>query len=352
MSTQTQTITELEIPSLVNRYCEIIIDNDLSEGMQTKTFDSEMDDHVMDTGRVVKRRRTDSHLSQSDIGVRFASPDRTYSRRSRSPDSSSLTDIINCNDTSLSLFPNNNRYFSNRIHDDALPTDIEDYDTLLITTSVRSNGGVHFDSPSGNARVTYTDSIPSMANDAFDNQSDVFMSNNSGYARPMVVLSNLSDGVPNALKRKICMGKYVDMRELVELNKPSFDESSRLAVQMGYSGASILVYLPNKKKPLSHPEYSNGWRMYKAVYLQAHPEEVNAMLTFENDVCNLAIQGLDWLRYDEEFKRSKESHGYPWNTICPDLDRMLYSSLGYITFSNFCTSKATVSHSGLSSLRK
>ncbi len=101
----------------------------------------------------------------------------------------------------------------------------------------------------------------------------------------------------------------VDMQERVELNKPSFDESGRLAVQKGYNGAPILVYFPNKKKPLS--EYSYGWRMYKAVYLQAHPGEVNAMPTFENYVCNIAIQGLYWLRYDEEFRRGKESNGYP-----------------------------------------
>ncbi len=205
--------------------------------MQTKTFDSDMDDHVMDTGRVVKRRRTDSHLSQSDIGVSIASPDLTYSRRSRSPDSPSLTGIINCNDTFPSLFPNNNRSVSNRIDDDSLQTHIEDYDTPLINKSVRSNGGVHFDSPSGNARVTYTDCMTSMASNSFGNQRDVFMPNNPGYARRMVVLSNLSDGVSRALKRKIYMGKYVDMWELVELNKPSFNESSRLSVQKGYNGA-------------------------------------------------------------------------------------------------------------------
>ncbi len=45
------------------------------------------------------------------------------------------------------------------------------------------------------------------------------------------------------------MGKYVDKQELVELNKPSFDVSSRLAVQKGYNGIAILVYLSNKKKP-------------------------------------------------------------------------------------------------------
>ncbi len=70
------------------------------------------------------------------------------------------------------------------------------------------------------------------------------------------------------------------------------------------------------------------------------------MLTFENGVCNLAIQGLDLLRYDEEFRQGKEMHGYPWNTMRSDLDRMLYSSLGHITFSNICTSEGTASHSG------
>ncbi len=102
-----------------------------------------------------------------------------------------------------SLFPNNNRSASNKIDDDILPTHIEDYDTPLITTSVRSNGGVHFDSPSGNVRVTYTDSMPSLASNVFGNQRDVFMSNSSGHVRPMVVLSNLSDGVSRALKWKI-----------------------------------------------------------------------------------------------------------------------------------------------------
>ncbi len=82
--------------------------------------------------------------------------------------------------------------------------------------------------------------------------------------------------------------------------------------RLGIDGTPTLVYLPAKKKALTLSEYSFGWRTYKAVYLSAFPTEVLTMLTFENDICNLARQGLNWLRYDEEFRRGMELHGYPW----------------------------------------
>ncbi len=103
------------------------------------------------------------------------------------------------------------------------------------------------------------------------------------------------------------------------------EDTSRLAVQKDLDGVSTLVYLPARKRPLTHSEYSFGWRIYKAVYLESHPDEVDAMLQYENDVCNLAGQGLDWARYDEEFRKGKEIHNYPLNVMRPDLDRLLYS---------------------------
>ncbi len=88
-----------------------------------------------------------------------------------------------------------------------------------------------------------------------------------------------------------------------------------------------LVYLPAKKKTLTLSEYSFGWGIYKAVYLSAFPTEVLAMLTFENDICNLAQQGLNWLHYDEEFHRGMELHGYPLRAMRPYLDKVIYTSL-------------------------
>ncbi len=111
------------------------------------------------------------------------------------------------------------------------------------------------------------------------------------------------------------------------MNKPARDESCKLTVQNGFDGVRSLVYMPTKKKTLSHSEYSYGWRMYKSVYLESHPNEVHGMLAFENDICNFARQGLDWIRYDEAFSKGKEMHSYPWKAMYPDLDRILYANV-------------------------
>ncbi len=69
---------------------------------------------------------------------------------------------------------------------------------------------------------------------------------------------------------------------------------------------STLVYLPARKRPLKHSEYLFGWRIYKAVYLESHPDEVHAMLQYKNDVCNLASQvwiGLDMTRNSGKGKK-------------------------------------------------
>ncbi len=92
--------------------------------------------------------------------------------------------------------------------------------------------------------------------------------------------------VPFTLKQKIKNGKNVYMWDLIEMNKPA--ELCKLTVQNGFDGVPSLVYMPSKKKTLSHSEYSYGWLMYKSVYLESHPNEVNGMLAFENNICNFA----------------------------------------------------------------
>ncbi len=158
-----------------------------------------------------------------------------------------------------------------------------------------------------------------------------------GYGRPIVVLSGLTDRVPMHIKQKIISHRYVDMREVIELKKPASEESCRLSVQMGIDGTPTLVYLLAKKKALTLSEYSFGWCIYKAVYLSAFPTEALAMLTFENYICNLARQGFNWLRYDEEFRRGMELHGYHWGAMRPYLDKVIYTSL--------ISTEASTSHS-------
>ncbi len=46
------------------------------------------------------------------------------------------------------------------------------------------------------------------------------------------------------------------MRELLEINKPHRKETSSLAVQKDLDGVPTLVYLPARKRPLTHSKYS------------------------------------------------------------------------------------------------
>ncbi len=87
------------------------------------------------------------------------------------------------------------------------------------------------------------------------------------------------------------------MRELVQVNRPVALEAARMSVQTVPS----LVHLPVKKKPLTFSDYQLGWRLYKAVYLEKFRQDVQAMLTYENDIFSFANNGLDWLTYDETF---------------------------------------------------
>ncbi len=82
-----------------------------------------------------------------------------------------------------------------------------------------------------------------------------------------MVLSSLTDNVPESLKHKIGSGRFIKMREILEIHKPHREETSRLPVQKNLDRVPTLVYLPARKRPLTHSEYSFGWRMYKAVYL-------------------------------------------------------------------------------------
>lgn len=78
-----------------------------------------------------------------------------------------------------------------------------------------------------------------------------------------------------------------------------------------------------KKKPLTFSEYQSGRRLYKAVYLEKFLTAVQPMFTYANDIFTFANIGLDWLSYDEAFRRGRENFKYPWDTTRPDLERKL-----------------------------
>ncbi len=109
--------------------------------------------------------------------------------------------------------------------------------------------------------------------------------------------------------------KYIEIKELLQLNTQSHIESTRLTIQTSEDGLPILVQVPTKEMPVSFSEYQAGWRVYKVVYLEKYPSGVQAMVVYENNISSFANQGLDWISYDEAFRKGQEMDRYPWDTV-------------------------------------
>ncbi len=113
--------------------------------------------------------------------------------------------------------------------------------------------------------------------------------------RPIVYMPKLSNTVPFQIKQKIWSAKFIEIKELLQLNTQSHIESTRLTIQTSEDGLPILVQVPTKKKPVSFKEYQAGWRVYKAVYLEKYPTEVQALLMYEMIFPHLPAAVRDWI---------------------------------------------------------
>ncbi len=136
-----------------------------------------------------------------------------------------------------------------------------------------------------------------------------------GSVRPIAYMHRLSDSGPFSLQQKIWAGKYIDLKDLFQLNSQASTESSKLSIQISEDGMPMLIQVPARKKSLSYSEYQAGWRLYKAVYLVKFQHEVQSMLAYENDISVFASQSLDWASYDEAFRRGRETNRHPWDAI-------------------------------------
>ncbi len=122
--------------------------------------------------------------------------------------------------------------------------------------------------------------------------------NMGGSVRRIAYMPKLSDLVPFSLQQKIWAGKYIDVKDLLQLNSQASTEASKLSFEISEDGMPMLIQVPAKKKLLFYSKYQEGWRLYKTVYLVKFQHEVQSMLGYENNISVFANQSLDWASYD------------------------------------------------------
>ncbi len=134
-------------------------------------------------------------------------------------------------------------------------------------------------------------------------------------SRSLVYAPKLGDTLPQTIRNKIQDHKYVDFRDILNFDKP---QNQTLVVQ-----DNTLVLQNQRRRPLSFMEWNSAWRLFFSIYVAAHSDETQTLLSYVNDIHAMEAAGLNWTLYDELFRRGRENVQYPWDTIRPDLDRKI-----------------------------
>ena len=120
----------------------------------------------------------------------------------------------------------------------------------------------------------------------------------------------LGSDLSEKTKIKIKNREYINLSSLLhsEPETSPFNISSQ-------NGIEITFKANNKRVPLSIEKWTNAMLVYAAVYIEAHPTDLNPLLTYVTFVRNMArkAHGNAWQTYDETFRRVRETTPIPWD---------------------------------------
>lgn len=128
--------------------------------------------------------------------------------------------------------------------------------------------------------------------------------------------------IPPSIMQDIWEDKYVDLEVLLD-NKVDPDAPMVFkSVHTDEYGQIVQMVKPKQPKGIvSIQLWSYAFDIYMSVYTRKHKNETHNLLTYSNKVKEVASKGGDYLRYDEEFRKSRARYGTPWET--PDLELLV-----------------------------
>ena len=181
--------------------------------------------------------------------------------------------------------------------------------------------------------INITHDLPAESDDGIISDSDDASVVSEGecevtYAKQRPVLAGgLSVGqtVPMKIKKKIWKKQFVDFSELLNPHSPSHTYSCSLDTDLA-SNKPTLAFTSKSKKVLGENEWNLAWDTYVSVYLQKYPGELQAMLTYHQNVTKLMLRKAYWRDYDIQFRIDREYSNYPWDIVRTDLERDAYYS--------------------------
>ena len=112
--------------------------------------------------------------------------------------------------------------------------------------------------------------------------------------------TTLDRGIPDAMRRNIWEGIYVDFRNILDITEPKFNAESRKKVPQNIE---------------SFPKWLKAFNIYASCYLQKFPEQCIQMLNYQSHICTLSesMNCSGWKEYDETFRRHRQSDKRSWD---------------------------------------
>ena len=156
----------------------------------------------------------------------------------------------------------------------------------------------------------------------------------------------VSGGLPlgwsldQATKDKIMNDQYIDLSDLLEQGN-----QQNYAVSIDPESGAAFIFTKNKKAIRNIKEWDRAFATYMSVYLQK-PDNLRHwahLITYSNEIKSMADDGLNFLDYDETFRKERAGMSTPWdwNVFRQDLfNRIHRKALAYKT--NFNTNRKLV----------
>ena len=158
---------------------------------------------------------------------------------------------------------------------------------------------------------------PNIPNHSSDVVNQAIAAHISSIVGPQIP-GNQSESVSYQLDRKVTDSimqdiwdeKYIDFNCLLE---KSDDTEQGLIIKYSQPGEPLTLVPPKGKSQIgSVKQWGQAFDVFHSVYSRRYPHQTHNLLTYAATVKDLAAQGGDYLRYDQEFRRARSRYGIPW----------------------------------------
>ena len=128
----------------------------------------------------------------------------------------------------------------------------------------------------------------------------------------------LDRNIPHQLMQDIWEDKFVDLELLIDKKDDPTAPMTLKSIQTDHLGEIVQLVKPKPPKGITNiDQWSHAFNIYTSMYTRKYQSQTHNLLTYAAKVRELASKGGDYIRYDEEFRRSRSRYGTPWEI--PDL---------------------------------